>query len=93
MLYISDVFPDFKHLFQAIYNSTASPYSATSETIAHHLQTIVAQVKDIYEDDEPLKFNLNLWIDSVEDSFTDIEDDNCLEPIMVIVDIMVDSDS
>ena len=89
----SDVFPDFKHLFQAIYNSTTSPFSMTSEDIAHQLQSIVVHVKDIYEDDEPLKFNINFWVDSVEDSFTYIEDDTRFEPIMVIADIMVDSNS
>lgn len=89
----SDVFPDFKHLFQVIYNSTASPFSITLEEIAHQLQSIVAQVKDIYEADEPLKFNLNLWIDSVEESFTYIEADTRFELIMFIVDIMEDSNS
>lgn len=89
----SDVFPDFKHLFQAIYNSNDFPFSMTLETIAHQLQSIVAQVKDIYEDDEPLKINLNFWIDSVEESFTYIEDDTRFELIMFIVDIMEDSNS
>ena len=89
----SDVFPDFKHLFQAIYNSNDFPFSMTLETIAHELQSIVAQVKDIYEDDEPLKFNLNLWIDNVEESFTYIEHDTRFELIMFIVDIMEDSNS
>ena len=89
----SDVFPDFKHLFQAIYNSNDFPFSMTLETIAHQLQSSVAKVKDIYEDDEPLKFNINFWVDSVEDSFTYIEHDTRFEPIMVIADIMVDSNS
>lgn len=92
----SDVFPDFKHFFQAIYNSTAPPFSITLEEIAHELQTIVAHVKDIYEDDEALKININFWIYSVEESFTYIEDDTRFEPIMDIVDIvdiMVDSNS
>ena len=89
----SDVFPDFKHLFQAIYNSNDFPFSMTLETIAHQLHTIVAQVKDIYEDDEALKFNLNFWIDSVEESFTYIEADTRFELIMFIVDIMEDSNS
>ena len=89
----SDVFPDFKHLFQAIYNSNDFPFSMTLETIAHQLHTIVAQVKDIYEDDEPLKLNLNFWIDSVEESFTYIEHDTRFELIMFIVDIMEDSNS
>ena len=89
----SDVFPDFKHLFQAIYNSNDFPFSMTLETIAHQLQSSVAQVKDIYEDDQPLKINLNFWVDSVEDAFTDIEHDTRFEPIMVIADIMVDSNS
>ena len=89
----SDVFPDFKHLFQAIYNSNDFPFSMTLETIAHELQSIVAQVKYIYEDDEPLKLNLNFWIDSVEESFTYIEDDTRFELIMFIVDIMEDSNS
>lgn len=89
----SDVFPDFKHLFQAIYNSNDFPFSMTLETIAHQLQSIVAQVKDIYEDDEPLKLNLNFWIDSVEESFTYIEHDTRFELIMFIVDIMEDSNS
>lgn len=89
----SDVFPDFKHLFQAIYNSNDFPFSMTLETIAHELQSIVAQVKDIYEDDEPLKLNLNFWIDSVEESFTYIEHDTRFELIMFIVDIMEDSNS
>ena len=65
----------------------------TLETIAHQLQSIVAQVKDIYEDDEPLKINLNFWIDSVEESFTYIEHDTRFELIMFIVDIMEDSNS
>ena len=89
----SDVFPDFKHLFQAISNSNDFPFSMTLETIAHQLQSIVAQVKDIYEDDEPLKINLNFWIDSVEESFTYIEHDTRFELIMFIVDIMEDSNS
>ena len=89
----SDVFPDFKHLFQVIYNSNDFPFLMTLEDIAHQLQSSVAQVKDIYEDDEPLKFNLNFWVDNVEDAFTDIEHDTRFEPIMVIADIMVDSNS
>ena len=89
----SDIFPDFKHLFQVIYNSNDFPFSMTLEDIAHQLQSSVAKVKDIYEDDEPLKINLNFWVDSVEDAFTDIEHDTRFEPIMVIADIMVDSNS
>ena len=86
----SDIFPDFKHLFQVIYNSNDFPFLMTLEDIAHQLQSSVAQVKDIYE---PLKLHLNFWVDSVEDAFTDIDDDTRFEPIMVIADIMVDSNS
>ena len=89
----SDIFPDFKHLFQVIYNSNDFPFLMTLEDIAHQLQSSVAQVKDIYEDNEPLKLHLNFWVDSVEDAFTDIDDDTRFEPIMVIADIMVDSNS
>lgn len=89
----SDIFPDFKHLFQVIYNSNDFPFLMTLEDIAHQLQSSVAQVKDIYEDQSPLKLHLNSWVDSVEDAFADIDDDTRFEPIMVIADIMVDSNS
>jgi hypothetical protein len=89
----SDVFPDYKHLFQVINNSNVLPFSMTLETIERDLQNIINQLKNIYEDDEALKADLTLWIDTVMDTYKEITDDIYLAPFMTTAEIMVNSNN
>lgn len=89
----SDVFPEFKHLFQTIYNSRSPPYSMTLEYIVSELESIVDQVKDIYEDSEDLVSHLTLWRDTVMELFDDIYYDTLLEPVITIANTMVDNNN
>lgn len=89
----SDVFPDYKHLFQVINNSNVIPFSMTIETIERDLQTIVDQLNNIYEDDEALKADLTFWIDTVMDAYNEITEDNYFEPFITNAEIMVNSNN
>jgi hypothetical protein len=82
----SDVFPDYKHLFQDINNSNVLPFSMTLETIERDLQ-------NIYEDDEALKADLKFLIDTVMDAKNEITDDIYLAPFMTTAEIMVNSNN
>ena len=89
----NDVFPDYKHLFQVINNSNVLPFSMTLETIERDLQNIINQLNNIYEDDEALKADLTLWIDTVMDTYKEITDDIYLAPFMTTAEIMVNSNN
>lgn len=78
----SDVFPDYKHLFQVINNSNVRPFSMTLQTIETQLETIVNELENIYEDDETLKTDLDFYILAVEESYNEIISDAYLTPFI-----------
>ena len=89
----SDVFPEYKHLFQVINNSNVIPFSMTLETIESDLRTIVDQLNNIYEDNETLKTHLDFYIIAVEESYNEITDDIYLASFMTTAEIMVNSNN
>lgn len=78
----SDVFPDYKHLFQVINNSNVIPFSMTLQTIETQLETIVNKLENIYEDNETLKTDLDLYILAVDESYNEIITDDYLTPFI-----------
>jgi hypothetical protein len=85
----SDVFPDYKHLFQVINNSNVRPFSMTLQTIETQLETIVNELENIYEDNETLKTDLDFYILAVEESYNEISEDKYFEPFITNAERMV----
>jgi hypothetical protein len=89
----SDVFPEYKHLFQVINNSNVIPFSMTIETIESDLRTIVDQLNNIYEDNETLKTDLDFYVIAVAESYNEISEDKYFEPFITNAERMVNSNN
>ena len=85
----SDVFPDFKHLFQVINNSPDLPFSITLQTIENQLENIVNRIENIYEDDEDLAKELNLSINNMYASYLEINNNEYLALFISIAERMI----